>query len=784
MTVKNHSVDPLYVDPLYIDNTYTLPDSIFPGLDRAWCQLFVQDAKVSQTGQIKTCEFGLGFVSRLSVMKGEPIRKAIEILNQYAPIWFMTDHNYLEHVTQMYGEYAFANLLIKAMQNHESNFQMPIDSQMLKKRPAAYPKEQKFNPDAISSYSAIGIWPDPNIPSERLRNIIKYPKDTPSLLLLDEGSGTGPCLRTYGYKHISRLMMNGTIAQEQNPPFLLIETRYTTGLASFLKRKFPDDQKLMLKHVAASRGEGVIELDASSEESLDKALSEHLSDKSTFRQVSPISVCLIEKFISTPQKKDNQLKETLVRVAYLVIRNLKKVDVHLVGAVKCFGKSSCNSSRSGIVKLSKNDGTIQVLQEDDLSKIRERISQQIACVAERAICYQSDEAVRHFLESDSHILNLVGVELFAPFLICSYRKFVQPENERCPHYRYVSDQQCDLFLSLLQRNKSEIVRERILENIIRPEWKKMILECQFVPAAKLSSLLEQLIVDPPTEAFKLKCRKFLIEVYIELFETIPPSREAAHFIFKSFDLMQSEFPETFRNVSTYSWINRFKTCFYSKVFEPTFNLSNPVSLEDFLKTNVTSIPRDLYTQLFHIHEVIRECPFRLRDSLARIKKEEPFEKNWERKEWEEFFEWIKKDDMSYDSTLFVLNILPEILKLGWSVSQFKEIVDEYLRDLFALYIVQWHLQMLLFALSQIKGTDKDMSFRFFQSFIEYRVNSDCFKCLREHIQFQVIYQGKNVNAVLESMTNRFTDFRKEHSDLSSKYFAKAVEKVIERPEPQ
>ena len=208
--------------------------------------------------------------------------------------------------------------------------------------------------------------------SEPIKKAMTVLNSHAPLLMMDE-EPLGPAVRVFNYKHITRLVMNGTAAADQNPSYVVIETRYSAKLAEFLKSKFPNDRKLVLEHVASGRGEGVVIMDASSEDILDKQLIKFLSEDSEFRSRSPLSICIIESFISTPEDASaKKMNETIVRVANLVIQDNKKIKFHPVDASRCFEdqKSHQDKSTVGIVKLGKyNDGRLEVFSDKQLTLI-------------------------------------------------------------------------------------------------------------------------------------------------------------------------------------------------------------------------------------------------------------------------------------------------------------------------------------------------------------------------------------------------------------------------------
>ena len=96
-------------------------------------------------------------------------------------------------------------------------------------------------------------------------------------------------------------------------------------------------------------------------------------------------------------------------------------------------------------------------------------------------------------------MNLIGVELFCPSLVCTYREIMYPDD--CPSYKRLTDTQCKLFISLLKRNKSPVIRERILENILIPEIQTMF-DTPYRAEPSLKDLLETFV----TECNDTKCR--------------------------------------------------------------------------------------------------------------------------------------------------------------------------------------------------------------------------------------------------------------------------------------
>lgn len=567
----------------FVDNSLILPEAIFKNPERAWCQFFVQDAKIDQVrNNVMTCEFGLGVASQWDQTNSSAIENLIDTLNQKQRIWFLADPSYAEFANEKEGENSVYHIFSRFLRKNPANH-VGIDNPFRPLKPLGDKKSHLFDKDNIDSYHAIGITLYSNIPSEHFQNVVDEGVQHPPLLLLDEGSGEGPCLRVYGYKHLTRLLLNGA-APEQNPPYVLVETQYSPQLALFLKEKFPDSKKLVLKHVAASRGEGVVILNASDRETLDKELATHLHKESPFRSVSPLSICLIENFISTPEVRENSFKETLVRVSYLVTRNQNEIEVKVLSGLKCFAQDPVDSTSqySGVVKLSKNDGTLFTVEDRELHRIQQIVNREIKSIAEKAVSYQPQEAVRFFLSSDNTVLNLLGVELFAPFLTCKYRERIK--NIHGVYYR-MSDTHCQLLIDLLKRNPAQIIRKRILENILLPDFMEVLDKYFAEPSRYLGDLLEAVCRSTTSPDLRKFIQIFLVTSYKNYF-IFNPTAKTIPLAKKFLQILQEEYPQV---LDLSSWNSIFDSNLFPRNYHETIKFKLSFIPEDLFETFLSKI---------------------------------------------------------------------------------------------------------------------------------------------------------------------------------------------------
>jgi hypothetical protein len=395
----------------------------------------------------------------------------------------------IEQDKSKFGKHSFIQSFVATLKQNPLNL-LSIENPLgLKKFPTTY-DTTAFKPDTLSTHYALAFSPFNDLPAEHFANITGEYRQNPRIVMLDGGI-TGPVNRIMGYKFMTRLAMNGTEAADQNPPYVMVESVYRPELAAFLKEKFPSETRLVLKHVAAARGEGVVIINASTHETLDAELKSLLQEGSDFKKVSPLSICLIEKFVSTPEKShkdEKKMVETVVRVVYLALQDQGKFELKVIDAAKAVEDPDSHESKQthGMVKLGKwHDGRITVLSDDDLQLMESRVTREISAIAQRSIRFDPQMAVKHFLTSDNPILNLVGVELFVPYHFCSYREKIQQTGLR------ISDEQCRLFLGLLQRNQSPLLVERLFENSIIDAWKLL----EGVPLAPLFPTLLKRIWD-------------------------------------------------------------------------------------------------------------------------------------------------------------------------------------------------------------------------------------------------------------------------------------------------
>lgn len=131
--------------------------------------------------------------------------------------------------------------------------------------------------------------------------------------------------------------------------------------------------------------------------------------------------------------------------------------------------------------------------------------------------------------------------------------------------------------------------------------------------------------------------------------------------------------------------------------------------------------------------------------------------NWDNTEWQNFFQWVidsKHEHFSIGLVLFCA--LPDLFLLRWSLDQIKEVFSEFFRDpWFNMDQANWHFVMIFRALAQIRGVNSEISFQFFNSFVNFRVKPRCFLKIRDHIQTEVLLNKRDVNEVLLSMIPSF-----------------------------
>jgi len=459
-----------------LDNNTVLPAFLFKLKKEVACTLFVQDAKIDynrlKAGQAEamyTCEFGLGALSRWGQSawgEGEsrPLNRAVKLLNdRNIRLWLMAKPEVLEDNRQKEGASSFMDKFQKALAKSPLNI-LEIKSAFKQTFPTPF-NRAGFDSKDLSTYYSVGYTPYRDLPPEHFANISEeYPKN-PRIAMMD-GGVTGSVNRIFGYKFLSRLAMNGTEAAAQNPSYVIIESIYRPDLAGFLKTRFPKEERLVLKHAAASRGEGVVVINASDEKTLDADLKVLLAEGCEFKKVSSLSICLVEKFISAKEKiQDAESGETITRVVYLALQSKGEFELHVVDGVKSIEDPSAHETAhtKGLVKLSKwHNGNVTVLNDETIQLVQQQAVKAISAIAKRAIQYDQNAALTYFLKSDNHILNLVGVELLTPTFVCDYRSRYGKNKEQLR----LSNEQCDLLIDLLKRNQRPILLNRIFANCI------------------------------------------------------------------------------------------------------------------------------------------------------------------------------------------------------------------------------------------------------------------------------------------------------------------------------
>ncbi len=457
-----------------LDQTTHLPAALFKNKQDVAITLIVHDTKTNfkmlrdgRPQAMQTCEFGLGSLSEWGLAWGteeaRPLNRAVEALNKRGiKVWMMVTEEVLakdEAEQERSFLVKFQKALMKSPLNHLS-----MKSAEGQPFPTPY-IPGGFDSKKLSTYYGVGYTSYWNLPASHFANISgEFPRN-PRILMMDGGIG-GSINCVLGYKFLSRLAMNGTEAASQIPPYVIIESVYRKELAQFLKMRFPKDERLVLKHAASSRGEGVVVMNAIDEKTLDTQLQLFLSEGSGFKKVSPLSICLVEKFISVKEKTSRGVEgECMTRMVYMAIRDQGQFELRVIDGVKAIEDSTAheNASTHGLVKLSKWNAEVSLLNDDELQLVQHHVAKEISAIAKRAMQYDLQAALKYFLKHNEHILNLVGVELFTPSFVCSYR-------ERVGQYKHqlrLSDEHCDLLSSLLQRNESPLLMDRIFDNCIK-----------------------------------------------------------------------------------------------------------------------------------------------------------------------------------------------------------------------------------------------------------------------------------------------------------------------------
>lgn len=767
----------------YLDQNFVLSDEIFPFKEVADCTLFVQDAKINFSslsqhapGAVKTCEFGLAAASQWNITpwgknRSRPLERAVRILNgKGIKLWLMAEERIIENCRSKDLEGFWAKLSASIARNPQNHIRLENPFRKQPEFPAPYTCDKEFHPEKITDHYAVGIAPYCNLPASHFGDITgKHPSD-PRIVVMDGGM-LGPVNRIMGYKHMTRLAMNGTAAAPQNPSYVIVESEYHVDLAAFLKQKFPNDKRLVLKHVAASRGEGVVVLDASSEEVLDKQLKELLKEKSEFKQVSQISVCLVESFVSTKEatstKPNSALSETIVRVVYLGLKDQNKVELFTLDGVKCYENTEGHKTplTKGMVKLGKfNDGLMEVLNKEQLDLIHKNVFPQLSKAAERAMNYDSSKAVLNFLQSDNHLLNLIGIEFFVPTHLCTYRDNKEGN-------LVISEKHCQLLLNLLDRNKHHLVLKRIFENIILHEGSKCFDTYKFELPPNFILLTERVLSLAAKEvSIKLIITGGLVTLYENLFtKGIQQEKELFLLVIR---YLQTDFlPNCPRDFSKILWGIDLQ---FEKDRLPIND--DEGQLRVLRKKKPAYIPEKAYEKLLHklsngfgsfyyTYPALK-CLFTGTDSNT-----------FSEEEWNDFIDWIDELRGSSEAGNSLV-ILPEMMQLGLNLEEIKKIVGEYMSDQWCIHYV-FEFCSLIKILAQFKEIKRDEVYPFLVNITTYRVNKNAYQYLVHYLR-QAEKKTSDINAFLRHTNRVIADYQPVVKDISYEKFFGLVKTLVER----
>ena len=439
-----------------LDATFCLPEALFRKQLEAGCTIFMQDAKFDfrqlerlPDSAMKTCELS----PLLSAWWDKADSEQASNLPLATVITLMKEEKNGSEIRQI------AKTLAEHLTKNGSDVDWIKVSQEVKQvgMSLLLPTSLEFPPsDKESSFSL-----------KQLNTPCAADADSPRREMLDN-EPLGSVNPLLGYKHLSRLALNGTKGATQNPNYVLVEAVYKPTLAAFLKERFAADRRLVLKHVACSKDEGVVMINASTVERLDAALSLHLKEDSPFKRASPLAICLVESLIATAEpafiaEEENKLVETMVRVAYFALFQQGTLQLQAIGGAKATADplTQLIVDVTGLVKLPKWPvEKMTALSAADLEKMEPLIHSQISVIAERALRYDAKAAVQYFLQSANPLLNLVGVELFYPFHSGNYRE------STCEGLFRISNEQCQLFSALLERNKNPLLVSRLLQHLL------------------------------------------------------------------------------------------------------------------------------------------------------------------------------------------------------------------------------------------------------------------------------------------------------------------------------
>ena len=734
----------------FLDNSSILPPALFKKPERAWCAFFVQDTKMDMSGEtMKTCEFGLGFGSLWTPKvwgdTNTPFDLAFKILNQRFPrIWLMATPEVIAENSKT-GDSAVWPKVVKAIQSNRNNILgLRNPCEKLPGFPTPFNEKAPFNPHMMSTYYALGITPYSDLPADHFADITgKYPKQ-PRILMMD-GGPLGPLHSVCNYKHLTRLVMNGTASAEQNPPFVIVETKYTPELASFLKSKFTTESKLVMKHVASSRGEGVVVIDATSETILDTQLKDLLSENAEFKNRNPLSICIIESFISTPEAPSlEKTKESLVRVANLVFQDNQKIEFYPVAAVRSFEdeKPLQEKLTRGMVKLGKmNDGRFVRFDQHQLDQIREKHFNEIATFAERAVSYDSDAAVSYFLSSNNHILNLIGIELFSPILSANYRESLKTQHGQS--YKRIKESHCQLLISLLQRNKSVVIRERIWENILCREVKEMYLNPFFAVSSSFSALFDAIVPESESPKCRALLQQALIQNYINISFGFSPLPEMLKFTLDGLSRLNE--------IQAFSKSLRFPSCFNILQTGPLM-MQREEGIDYFSalrQLEFTKIPKEVIHKMAEILAKKKDgknFAFGFYRYFIRFQKEESGLKfNWKKEDWDQLLRVLSEQSVENATTF--LWLLPEAFHIGWSAKMYIDLIKNYLRHQNAHNVVTFFGPIIRF-LAQCKETKANMAHTFMNAAAQFTPDEEQYSLLLSKMQKLVLVDGMNINQVM------------------------------------
>lgn len=727
----------------FLDNAIRLPDSIFnKPTQEVWITCFFQDVVGHpETNQLITCQAGLAMTSRWDVMGGQAAEKVARVLNgHFKHVWLMAEEDYADRQANFEGEASSAWFnMRRALKKNPNNILFLKDPAKKTEFPGHYDAKAPFDPRKTTDFFAVGLTPHNDVTMEHLIDITGRHRNDPRVVLMDR-EPNGPVRCVAQFRPLQLLAANGTDAETQNPPFVIIEAKFSEELVTLLMKKFRGSRRLVLRYVFFVFGEGAVTLNASTVESLRKDLFRYLSTESEFQRKNPASVCLVESFSTAPGDHNSEkVDDTTTRIMYVVLQNQGKINVYPVAGVRASGGSEFKTDAQSHVFIrfkESKDGKFE-LNAEQLEAIRKRHFDKIAAFAKRAVSYNPDAAVEFFLSSSNHLFNLVGIELFSPMLSRNYREVVySPEGTL---YHRVSKSQIKQLIALIQNNKQPIIRERIWVNIIEPTF-ELLTQIPFYEAAEgLVDLVELLVKESNDPTWRHFCEQALINCLISLypgwsnFPTTFALQEKSIFLLKQIaeDRLKSSFLlDRTRLVVRFASLKQSAGRDYAKAIS---------------RLKIRRIPKKVIQLFISICKPSQNpaAAFELYRWLMRFDIEATyFKQTWRQSDWERLLQiW----DESVE--LLPIVLLPEAIHLGWKPDQLITLIKTFFKKSPDTPLITCFIGLVR-TIGHHRNVDSNLAYQFIRWVIATKNSPEDLVRITRKILDETLIQGHNITVVL------------------------------------